>query len=109
MPTRVLAATTPAPAPTAAVSGTARGAARRSWSVTWPRRRSPTNRSTWSSAPVDAPLADPTAGVAEIGRVLRPGARVLVWDLRPASGPQVVHETQPTAQPDEGRRKWACS
>jgi SAM-dependent methyltransferase len=45
--------------------------------------------------------ADPTAGVAEIGRVLRPGARVLVWDLRPASGPQVVHETQPTAQRDK--------
>jgi SAM-dependent methyltransferase len=27
--------------------------------------------------------ADPTAGLAEIGRVLRPGARALVWDVRP--------------------------
>lgn len=27
--------------------------------------------------------ADPTAGLAEIGRVLRSGARALVWDFRP--------------------------
>jgi SAM-dependent methyltransferase len=28
--------------------------------------------------------ADPTAGLVEIGRVLRPGARALVWDFRPS-------------------------
>lgn len=31
--------------------------------------------------------ADPTAGLAEIGRVLRPGARALVWDVRPGVRP----------------------
>jgi SAM-dependent methyltransferase len=31
--------------------------------------------------------ADPTAGLAEIGRVLRPGARTLVWDFRPGVRP----------------------
>ena len=30
--------------------------------------------------------ADPAAGLAEIGRVLRPGSRALVWDFRPVSG-----------------------
>jgi ubiquinone/menaquinone biosynthesis C-methylase UbiE len=30
--------------------------------------------------------ADPTAGLAEIGRVLRPGARALIWEFGPASG-----------------------
>jgi SAM-dependent methyltransferase len=33
--------------------------------------------------------ADPAAGLAEIGRVLRPDARALIWDLRPGSGPHL--------------------
>ena len=31
--------------------------------------------------------ADPAAGLTEIGRVLRPGARALVWDFRPGVRP----------------------
>ena len=31
--------------------------------------------------------ADPTAGLAEIGRVLRRGGRALVWDFRPGVRP----------------------
>ena len=33
--------------------------------------------------------ADPAAGLAEIGRVLRPGARALVWDFRPGVRPHL--------------------
>jgi SAM-dependent methyltransferase len=32
---------------------------------------------------------DPAAGLAEIGRVLRPGARALVWDFRPGVRPHL--------------------
>jgi ubiquinone/menaquinone biosynthesis C-methylase UbiE len=43
---------------------------------------------------------DPTAGLAEIGRVLRPGARALVWDFRPGVqphpfGPRHMHMPDP--------------
>jgi SAM-dependent methyltransferase len=39
--------------------------------------------------------ADPTAGLAEIGRVLRPGARALVWDFRRGVLPFHAHLPDP--------------
>ncbi len=39
--------------------------------------------------------ADPTAGLAEIGRVLRPDGRALVWDLRPGLVPFHRHVPDP--------------
>jgi SAM-dependent methyltransferase len=44
--------------------------------------------------------ADATAGLAEIARVLRPGARALVWDFRPGArphpfGPRHAHMPDP--------------
>jgi SAM-dependent methyltransferase len=32
---------------------------------------------------------DPSAGLSEIGRVLRPDARALIWDFRPGGGPHL--------------------
>jgi SAM-dependent methyltransferase len=39
--------------------------------------------------------ADPAAGLAEIGRVLRPDGRALVWDLRPGAVPFHRHVPDP--------------
>jgi ubiquinone/menaquinone biosynthesis C-methylase UbiE len=33
--------------------------------------------------------ADPAAGLTEIGRVLRPDARALIWDFRPSGRPHL--------------------
>ena len=39
--------------------------------------------------------ADQAAGLAEIGRVLRPGGRALIWDFRPGSPPFHAHLPDP--------------
>lgn len=39
--------------------------------------------------------ADPAAGLAEIGRVLRPDGRALVWDFRPGRAPLHGHMPDP--------------
>jgi SAM-dependent methyltransferase len=39
--------------------------------------------------------ADPKSAMAEIGRVLPPGARALIWDLRPGLVPFHAHVSDP--------------
>jgi SAM-dependent methyltransferase len=39
--------------------------------------------------------ADPAGGLAEIGRVLRPAGRALVWDIRPGLVPLHRHQPDP--------------
>jgi SAM-dependent methyltransferase len=46
--------------------------------------------------------AHPTAGLVEVGRVLRPGGRALVWDLRPGIVPFHRHVPDPL----EHARGW---
>jgi SAM-dependent methyltransferase len=65
--------------------------------------------------------ADPTAGLGEIGRVLRPGARALIWDFRAGVrphpfGPRHAHMPDPVEHMRSSRLRvvkatpwsWPC-
>lgn len=43
--------------------------------------------------------ADPAAAMAEVGRVLRPGGRALIWDFRPGAHPFAPTGRSPAASP----------
>src|SRR6266542_3560309 len=68
----------------------------RFWSATWPRWRSPDGSFDLVVSTLSMHhWANPTRGLAEIGRVLLPGARALVWDFRPGIVPLHRHMRDP--------------
>jgi ubiquinone/menaquinone biosynthesis C-methylase UbiE len=53
--------------------------------------------------------ADPTAGLAEIGRVLRPSSRALIWDFRPGVRPIRSDHATPPARSRRPRARRSAS